>query len=164
MTAHTEAIKGGVRSKKALNHIFIQTAAHKNLQVREPGAVEEPAGFRRQMTQIARVQTNTGDTKLRTEFARQFDHVTDSLKRVVRVHQQNRFRKAADKTPERFQFGLTRLNVAMRHGTGYRTAIYLARTNVRLHVNTSDVKSPRFLSSMMCPVHRPAAQGHDRDR
>src|SRR2546427_13275334 len=115
MSAHTEAIKGGVGSKKALNHIFIQTAAYKNLQVREPGAVEEPAGFLRQMTQIARVQTNTGDAKLRTEFARQFDHVTDSFKRVVRVHQQHRFRKAAGQKPESLQFGFTRLDVAKPH-------------------------------------------------
>src|SRR5437867_2631077 len=97
------------------------------------------------MDQIARIETDPGDSKLRTEFARQFNHRPDCFERIVCVHQQSRFRKAAHKTAESFHLALTRLNVAMRHRAGYGDTVYAAGQNVGGSANTGDVKGPGFL-------------------
>src|SRR5262249_34546387 len=86
--------------------------------------VEHGAYFSGFGSKIARIQTNSRNTKIGSQFTCKLDHAFSTFSNVVCIDQKNCSGIGPHKPAKRFQLIVESLNVAVRHSSGHGNTIH----------------------------------------
>src|SRR5262245_52590585 len=98
--------------------VLIQTAAREDLQLVKARVVQLSTDVPGMLGEIARIQTNAANSKVRLQLARELNDVIGAFLDVVSVDQQNGSRICLHELPKGLDLRGKSENVAVRHRTG----------------------------------------------
>ncbi len=157
----SKSVNWGPGLDNILDHMFIQTAAGKDVHLVQAGGIQLLTQIKGQGLEVAGVDAYAPDLKFCPQLTSQLNDFARALQRVKGVHQQNSLRKGPGKGPEGILFIVVGLDEAVGHGAGYRDIVCSAGQHVARGLYPSQIKASGSLEAGVDAVNTAQAKVND---